>query len=180
MLDTLRQIIADELPGLLASPEQWADMHIIYHPPRVERLWLQRGEARLFLHRIHPCGPDQALWHPHPWPSAVCLLTGRYEHAIAGTASYDDGTGFARPTQALSRMVLTAGCAYEMVNPQTWHVVRPLDEPSLSVMLVGPPYAPSPDTTPKIAKPHLRQPGLAPEVREELFAAFARALENNV
>lgn len=180
MLETLRTILADELPDLLDRPELWGDMHIIYHPPRVERLWLQRGDQRLFLHRIYPCKPDQALWHPHPWPSAVRLLTGRYEHAIAGTASFKDESGFARPTAALSRMVLAAGSEYEMVNPATWHVVRPLDAPSLSVMLVGPPYRQDAGEVPTIAKPEARQPGLTPAVRAELFAVFSRILKQNV
>jgi len=177
VLERLRQILSEELPTLLGQPEAWADMHIIYHPPRVERLWLQLESHRLFLHRIYPCARDQALWHPHPWPSAVRLLTGRYEHAIAGTAVQDDGSGQAVPTEVLSRMVLTAGCEYEMVHPQAWHVVRPLDKPSLSVMLVGAPYdSSSKAPLPSVAKPTTRQPGLSPEVREELFCEFTRAL----
>ncbi|MGB1015382.1 MAG: hypothetical protein ACPG4T_14700 [Nannocystaceae bacterium] len=179
MLEILRQIIRDDLPELLEKPELWADMHIIYHPPRVERLWIQRDAYRLFLHRIHPCDQNRALWHPHPWPSAVRLLTGRYEHAIAGTAVQEDDSGHAAPTEALSRMILTAGCEYEMVHPQTWHVVRPLDQPSLSVMLVGAPYDSNAATpVPTVAKPSERQPGLSPMVREELFGEFRRALAN--
>ncbi|MEM6989018.1 MAG: hypothetical protein AAF721_00930 [Myxococcota bacterium] len=65
MLGTLHRAI-EALPRLLREPEDWESLHITYHPPRVERLWLQHGSHRIFLHRIYPCEEGDALWHPHP------------------------------------------------------------------------------------------------------------------
>lgn len=141
-LDILRH--ADVLWPLLIedAPACWQTLDIDYDAPRVERLWrtveYQEGALtgpthyRLYLHRIHPCA--SALWHPHPWPSAIKVLSGRYEMGIGY------GVGRADPPAAAT-VVLTAGSEYEMVDPNGWHYVRPLGpEPSLSLMVSGAPW----------------------------------------
>lgn len=132
MLDALHRMVEARLPALLApgNRHRWHSVHVTYHPPRVERLWVQVDEYRLFLHRIYPCEDGDALFHPHPWPSAVRVVSGRYEHHV--------GVEGCR----LMRSILKAGSSYEMTNRETWHSVRPLDEPSDSIMLVGPLYEP--------------------------------------
>lgn len=52
MLEALRKA-AESLPRLLSEEcrAQWGSVHVTYHPPRVERLWIQLGEARLFLQK---------------------------------------------------------------------------------------------------------------------------------
>jgi len=109
-----------------APLSEWHSLDVDYTPPRVERIWIPFENHRINLHRIWPC--DKALYHPHPWPSAIYVLTGKYEMAV-GTKDVE-----------ASRVVLTAGSSYEMINPEGWHYVRPLDEPSLSVMLTGKPF----------------------------------------
>lgn len=141
MLEVLRH--ADEQwPTLIEdSPSCWTSLDVDYEPPRVERLWraLEHHPAggapldyRLYLHRIHPC--DKGLWHPHPWPSAVKVLSGRYEMGVGQSL-----TKYAPPSAA--SLVLPAGSEYEMVDPDGWHYVRPLGpEPSLSIMVTARPW----------------------------------------
>jgi len=132
MLETLA-IVEKNLPALLYSLEGWTSLDVDYEPPRVERLWMQIDTIRIYLHRIHPC--ETALFHPHPWPSAVRVLSGRYEMAMGHRSD-----GMNMPPCVTSRLILTAGAAYEMTDEDSWHSVRPLDGPSLSVMVTGIPY----------------------------------------
>src|SRR4051794_19093257 len=81
MLEILAQV-ERELPRLLLDEESWKGLYIDYHPPTVERLWRPWGEYRVSLHRISPCGPGEALFHPHPWPSVMRILAGEYEMAV--------------------------------------------------------------------------------------------------
>ncbi len=132
MLEKLKEIEA-QLPQLLEKPEIWKSLLIDYHPPVVERLYTQIGELRVSLHCIHPCEQADALVHPHPWPSAILLLTGRYQMGVAY------GKGVETPPTA-STLVLSPGSSYEMTDPDGWHYVRPLGEPSYSVMVSGKPW----------------------------------------
>lgn len=132
-LDLLADIEANTLPTLLHTPEAWQTLDVDYEPPRVERLWAQLGDNRLYLHRIHPCERGQALYHPHPWPSAVHLVEGTYEMAVGY------GSGDEHPPHATT-MVLAAGTKYEMLDQDGWHDVRPLGGTCLSVMLAGKPF----------------------------------------
>lgn len=137
MLERLDQTLI-HLPALLDSLVGWRSLDIDYHPPRVERLVRSVGASRLSLHRIHPCEPGQALFHPHRWPCAVVLLSGRYEMGVGW------GPGSEAPPVA-SRLILGPGARYEMCERDAWHYVRPLDEPVVSVMLSGEPWhRPSP------------------------------------
>ena len=122
------------LPALLAEKSAWKSVFVDYHPPFVERLWRQVGDYRLYLHRIYPCEKAQALFHPHPWPSAMRILEGRYEMAVGY------GQGMSEPPVAAT-VVMAQGSSYEMVDPDGWHSVRPLDGPTLSLMVTGMPWA---------------------------------------
>ena len=81
MLDVLSRV-EQALPRLLQDETVWHSLLVDYHPPTVERLWTPWQEFRVYLHRIHPCAREEALFHPHPWPSAMCLLEGDYEMAV--------------------------------------------------------------------------------------------------
>lgn len=140
MLELLDKAL-QELPELLRSQEGWNSVHVLYHPPRVERIWRQWGSHRIFLHRIHPCEEGEALFHPHPWPSAVRIMSGQYEHRI-GVQTHTTGDKKLPVTIELTRGVLTAASSYEMTNPDAWHSVRPLEGPSDSLMVIGPLYEP--------------------------------------
>jgi hypothetical protein len=123
-----------EIPKLIDNPETvWHTLEVLYEPPRVERVWTQLGDNRLFLHRIHPC--DQGYYHSHPWPSAVLVLQGEQIMTVGS------GPPKAGPPPVTTTLHLTAGSGYEMLDPQGWHAVMPQRGPSLSLMLTGRPWS---------------------------------------
>jgi hypothetical protein len=121
------------LPDLLADEASWKSLDINYHPPRVERLWRSWGEFRVSLHRIHPCSIEDALFHPHPWPSAMRVLDGTYEMAIG----YGSGS---TPPPIAARIVSTGDLRYEMMDVDAWHYVRPIGRPAMTIMVTGTPW----------------------------------------
>lgn len=130
MLNELRRIMREELLDLLADPTTpWQTLDVLYEEPRVERVWKQHGDNRLYLHRIHPC--KKPFFHAHPWPSAVHVF-GKYRMHI-GYGPLTDG-----PPPFAATLELHWGAGYEMLDPNGWHDVAPYDEPSLSLMLTGP------------------------------------------
>ena len=153
MLDLLDIALA-ELPSLLASSEGWSGMRIDYHPPFVDRAWRPWRDGRLSIHRIHPCAPADALFHPHPWPSAMRILAGRY----AMNLGY--GAGIVPPPVA-ARVIVTAGTSYEMTDRDAWHDVRPLDGPVLTIMLSGTPWQRAMPVEPVVPQRALTPDGLA-------------------
>jgi hypothetical protein len=147
------------LPALLQDERVWQNLYIDYHPPTVERLWAAWGDYRVSLHRIHPCEREQALFHPHPWPSAMRVLEGDYEMAV--------GFGAGPETPPVAALMIVRGdFRYEMTHPDSWHYVRPLGRPTLSVMVTGKPWA---RDAPKSSRP-LRP--LRPEQVAELLRLF--------
>lgn len=157
MLDVLHRV-ESQLPQMLDDRSGWNSLFVDYHPPAVERLWRQWLDFRIYLHRIHPCNPGEALFHPHPWPSAMRVLNGTYEMAVGW------GKGKKEPLIA-ARMILVPGCEYEMTDPDGWHSVRPLKEPSFSLMVTGHPW----DSTSSEKKKPLGKLSLK---KEELFKFF--------
>lgn len=113
--------------------DDWNTLNINYHPPFVKRVWGYWDTCRVSLHKIYPCKEGEALFHPHPWPSAVRILSGRYEMAIGF------GSGNETPPVA-AKLILPAGTTYEMTHPNGWHYVRPLDEPSFSLLVTANPW----------------------------------------
>jgi hypothetical protein len=134
MLKMLQEA-ADALPDLLTDAESWNTLQVTYNLPYVDRLWRNFGEGRILLHRIHPCGEDEALFHPHPWPAAIRVLgPGDYEMGIA----WGDPTGPVPPMA--TKITMTRGGLYEMTDPRAWHYVRPLHREVFSLMVIGKPY----------------------------------------
>lgn len=165
VLELLRQA-EGSLPSLIRTPEVWKTLDVNYDPPRVERLWLEWGDLskehegwRIYLHRIHPC--SEALFHPHPWPSAIKILSGKYEMAVGY------GAGEQRPPTAAT-LILTAGSSYEMIDPDGWHYVKPLREPSLSIMVTGKPWG-------RISPgKNIKHNALSDEAKFDLLSTFGR------
>jgi len=149
--------IESKLPALLTTPAVWSTLDVNYEPPHVERLWLQYDEEyRVYLHRIHPC--TEALYHPHPWPSAIHIISGVYEMGVGY------GVGNSEPPTATT-LVLREGAEYEMIDRDGWHNVRPLST-VYSVMVTGKPWNRwSPSPTMKLGP-------LTPQVRNDLLAEF--------
>jgi hypothetical protein len=160
MLATLLKIEA-ELPELLKDSSRWKSLDVSYHPPRVERVFMQHGELRVSLHCIHPCERSEALFHPHPWPSAMRILSGNYEMAVGY------GAGQSEPPIAAT-VVAGPGTSYEMADPDAWHYVRPIGGPALTLMITTKPWSRS---TPKSSEPLLE----LPEPRKEEILNFFRS-----
>lgn len=131
-IEKLQQIERVKLYDLLCDPSIWKSVDINYHPPHVERLWCQLGKYRLYLHFIHPCEREEALFHPHPWPSAIHVIEGQYEMGMGF------GSGLDKP-EIFSTILTGGGMFYEMPHRDGWHYVRPLSVTS-SVMLTGEPW----------------------------------------
>jgi hypothetical protein len=154
------EAVEKALPELLTRRD-WNSLRVTYEPPEVERVWRTWDEHRILLHCIHPCAPGRPLVHPHPWPSIVKVLAGRYEMGVG------HGPGVVSPPIAMT-MIAGAGTTYAMTDRDSWHYVRPLDEPSFSVMVIGKPWQremPRSD--------HPTQPALASERVDELLRDFA-------
>jgi hypothetical protein len=172
MLELLHKAIV-ELPELMNTTEGWNSVDVTYHDPRVERIWRQWGENRISLHRIHPCDEGKALFHPHPWPSAIHVVSGRYEMGVSSyfypsdeSEKLEEVTEGPAWTDCHAKILMVPGSEYEMRSRDGWHYVRPLDAPSDSIMVSGPIYEP------RVKMPHLpitKQGPLAPKRFDELF-----------
>lgn len=134
MIENLKQIEKTMIISLLNKPEIWNSLLIDYHPPLVERLWTQIGNYRLFLHFIQPCSAEDALFHPHPWPSAMHVIKGTYEMGLGF------GPGLEVPEKMCTILIPDGGIYYDMTHIDGWHYVRPIDFPCSTVMLTGKPW----------------------------------------
>ena len=162
MLAKLEEI-EDCLPDLLREDaSEWYSLNITYHKPYVERVWRQVDDVRVFLHRIYACKRDEALWHPHDWPSAMKVVSGQYEMGLA----------LAGMTQSpITTCLFTTGSHYEMNGPAIgWHYVRPIGGPALSLMVAGKPW-PKHQRTP-FPKPDVLQEPLSEETKNEILFRF--------
>lgn len=149
------------LPSLLHQKNLWQGLYVDYHHPYVERLWTQWGENRISLHKIYPCERAAALFHPHPWPQAAKILRGGYEMGIGYSQAHKNEPPLA------TRLFINEGSSYEMIDPNSWHYVRPIDEPSFSLMVTGKPWQSNETIGEKL---NLRS--LASEEKEGLFSVF--------
>lgn len=173
-ISALQYIELKDLPRLLSEPnDSWNTMDVTYHPPHVERVWKQvNPSCRVFLHRIHSCDEDEALWHGHSWPSAVSVVSGMYEHHVGYMINgYDVADNSKIVT--LCKTVLRWGSYYEMTRAQAWHRVRPLSRSCLTIMVTGLPYAKS-LVQPSLATPSEKQGPLSDKVRDEILDEFKR------
>jgi len=135
-----------ELPLLLASSDGWKSRFVDYHAPFVERVYRDWRGMRIYLHCIHTCGEGEALYHPHPWPSAMRVLSGTYEMGL-GYGAGDTPPPFA------ARLVASGPMEYEMPDPDAWHYVRPIGDVAMTVMVTGGPWNRSSPRADKPLKP---------------------------
>lgn len=166
MHNILSRIESDILPKLLMDASMWKSVYVDYHPPFVQRLWtsvmLDGAQYRVYLHRILPCELKTALFHPHPWPSAMRILSGRYTMLVG------HGEGDVAPPVTMT-LSLPVGSSYEMVHEDSWHAVSPEGEPAYSLMVTGTPWA---RQSPKSTYP--LQP-LDAELQEQILQFFRTA-----
>lgn len=129
MLDALR-LIELRLETILQEV-QLNSMYIDYHPPFVSRIWFQFHEYRVYLHKIAPCNESkEALYHPHPWQSAIKILWGKYEMGIGHSQTNE-------VPKTDCKLILPAGTVYEMTEEDGWHYVCPVGGPVYSLMITG-------------------------------------------
>lgn len=131
--------IEEVLASSLVKPELWNSLDVDYFPPRVERVWMKvSNQFRLYIHVIHPT--DQpCLFHKHRWPAAFKMLHGSYEMGIAYSEK-EVSNEEAYNLPVISKHIINEGSYYEMTNTHTLHYVKPIDSPSLSLMVTGPLY----------------------------------------
>lgn len=134
MIDKLKQIEDKVILDLLQKPDEWKTLMIDYHPPIVERCWAQVGNYRILLHFIHKCEVKDALFHPHPWPSAMHVISGKYEMGLGF------GPGLAEPEKMCTLLLENGGAYYDMTHIDGWHYVRPVEGVCATVMLIGKPW----------------------------------------
>lgn len=166
MIELLLRLVKFELPGLLENPTTpWQGLDVTYEQPRVERLWTPVVDGcRLCLHRIHPC--ETPYWHNHPWPSAVIVVEGAQEVKIGAQRPEHLES---EPPRVAATFAFSEAGQYEMLTEWGWHSVNPVDGPSLSVMLSGPPFR----FEHVAARPRTSRNGeLAPANRASLLHAF--------
>lgn len=154
MLEYLHDV-EKRLPKLLKLVDEWHGKLIVYEKPMVERLWMQDGDNRIYLHRIHSCAPDEAYYHQHSWPSAIRVVKGQYEMKIGSK-------------DASSSVIMIPKSSYEMTDPKAFHSVRPLDCNVLSLMVTGPLY----EGAKKVAIP--ANPDLPSDMANQLLADFRK------
>lgn len=134
MLQFLKEVELN-LPQLLYDKAKNGEIRTMYiddYKPFVSRIWFPLEDKRVFLHRIEPCNSNvEALWHYHPWESAIKIISGSYEMGIGHSENNQI------PSVIDCKLVLTAGCSYEMLEPDGWHYVAPKDWGVYSLMVTG-------------------------------------------
>lgn len=138
MIDLLKEIEKNQIVDLLTNGS-WKSLNVDYHPPFVERVWIQLGENRLSLHVIHPCEEGESLWHPHPWKTSFRVFSkgGIYEQGI-GSSFIDPLLSSTHVFTPLMKMEVPGDMYYEMTHSDCAHYVRPIDEQVYTIMLSGP------------------------------------------
>lgn len=164
MLTKLLQAIEEnELAQMLRWPiEDWRSVDITFHPPHVERLWRPwEKDYRINLQVIHPCKPEQSLWHPHATPITIRVAEGLYK-AFTGF-----GPGEKHPPNCYYQE-LAEGSYSEMIHPDAWHAECP-EETVLTIALTGKPWQ-----RPWVPKSPHKLGELSPARKAEIIAMFVQ------
>lgn len=154
--------------NLLSDPSKWKSIDVDYHPPHVERLYTNIGSIRVCLHKIHPCDPDEALLHPHPWPASFKVYKGMYLTEIGSSSTSE-------PPKESVKVNLSAGSMISMTNPNDWHYVAPIDEPVYTMMINGAPYE---KTHPGVKKASKKLFPLKEFAKEDLLREFKKLIHD--
>lgn len=179
--DLLEKVKREDLPARLRSSNPaFQSLFVDYEPPFVERLWFQLdARHRVFLHRIEPCNPNEALWHPHPWPSIVDVLDPGecYEHAVAFENEEWSRDSEGNPgIQVAALQRIRGPFTYLMDNPKAWHRVSPTGRPSWSIMITGPVFDEF-DRSSFVEKPSKKLDPLPPDRFHTLIRDWSKILK---
>lgn len=180
MRDILNQI-EKELPKLLEQ-DDWESIDIDYHPPRVERVWRRWGDYRINLHRLHPCKEDEALFHPHPWPSIVRVIDGGYWTKLGMAtwveSDFRENNLFNREPVVYIRKPypsheLFAGPGSILIDNvmRSWHSVAPT-EVTYSLMITGKPWGMKHWKEGLVVKPNAELKTIKPDSIESIKCMF--------
>jgi hypothetical protein len=134
MLQKLQEALT-ALPSLVARLEGWNTLYADTERPHLSRMWRPFGPNRIYLHVLEPCKPNEAFFHPHPWPMATQIIMGKYEQCLG----FGDPSSEVGPTVS-ERRTYSRGESYELLDPRTWHSVQPIDLPCLTFMISGAPF----------------------------------------
>lgn len=116
---------------LFKNADNIRTMYIDYHKPYVSRMWFidKENDCRVFLHKIETCQESkEALYHPHPWDSAMRIIAGQYEMGIGHSETNEI-------PKTDCKLILRSGTCYEMTEMHGWHYVSPIDEPAYTLMI---------------------------------------------
>ncbi len=134
MIEVLERVISQGSSLIKEAMEKgiMKTMYIDYHKPYVSRIWFPfEDQYRVYLHKIEPCEDHlEALFHPHPWQSAIYIVKGWYEMGIGHSS-----TNEVPVTDC--RLIVGPGTKYEMTEKDAWHYVRPIKTPVISLMVTG-------------------------------------------
>jgi hypothetical protein len=135
MLDRLNDAL-ELLPSILDNREAWDSLIVNRRKPYTYRVFttLPNG-LRLCLHKFDPCHTHEAFSHPHPWPGAFIILRGSYKMNVGYSCM---GRTDNHPAEVIS-LILNKHSAYEIIDPNTWHSVIPL-ETTYTVMVNDVPW----------------------------------------
>lgn len=146
MIEHLKAFEVGRLREILFKTPEWQlqnlrSLMIDYYPPVVERIWIQDPQTgfRYYLHRIHRSEEKDCLFHKHRWPSAIHVVKGKYEMAVAYHENAVNSEN-AHQLPIACKLELSEGSFYEMVTPHGMHYVNPITEDTLSLMVSGLPY----------------------------------------
>lgn len=131
MIDQLRTAAEFALQHI-DDASRWGSLVIDRRQPHTWRVFAPFGELRICLHRFAPCEAGESFAHPHPWPSAMLVLSGVYQMSVAHSADLRSDE-----TSPVLDVVLGPGSQYAMTEPGTWHQVVPRTE-CFSLMINGP------------------------------------------
>jgi len=123
---------------LLSDSSAWSSLDVDYHPPRVERLFINHEGYRIYLHLIHTTNED-CLFHKHNWPAALKQVWGSYEMGISYSEK-EISSDEAYSLPIIAKFIINEGSYYEMTQTDALHYVRPITPYSLSIMLTKEKY----------------------------------------
>jgi hypothetical protein len=132
MIDVLNKLIPEVLETI-PEDHEWDSLIINKRKPYTYRIFRQFGKYRVCLHKFDPCSFEEAFAHPHPWPGAFMVLSGRYLHSV-GVAP----DAFSEP-ELVYQQEVGPYSPYCISNPLIWHSVQPL-QTTYTIMVNGAPF----------------------------------------
>lgn len=165
----LLKALEPKIKELLRKPDVWKTLDVDYFPPRVERLYTNIGDYRIYLHYIHETD-ERCLFHKHRWPAAFKQMSGAYEMGITYSES-EISTEEADKLPVIAKFLITDGSYYEMTQTDCLHYVRPIGVASSSIMITKDLY-PEADTRKEVLDKKLSP--LTIERKNQLLTFFER------